>query len=202
MHVDLFTLYLIIIGTLLASACLTYWGAPDPSRPQYVAAAVGGRLRHARGGLLHRSVPRGPARGAGLGAEQPGHPERLSAGAERRGRAQRAAVPRRLAGPAGRHGADLGRRGLFRAEPGLDLCRLSHRAGQRHDGLGTAALPGIEIAVAAAHRGGRDQPCTRCSTWVAASSRPGGWPGTARPRRCWPAISPCTRACCIPSCCP
>ena len=25
MHVDLFTLYLIIIGTLLASACLTYW---------------------------------------------------------------------------------------------------------------------------------------------------------------------------------
>ena len=54
MHVDLFTLYLIIIGTLLASACLTYWEHLDPSRPQYVAAAVGGRLRHARGGLLHR----------------------------------------------------------------------------------------------------------------------------------------------------
>ena len=158
-------------------------GAPDPSRPQYVATAAGGRLRHARGGLLHRPVPRRPARSAGLGAEQSGHPGRLSAGAERRGRAQRAAVSRRLAGTAGRHGSDLGRRGLFGAEPGLDLCqRLSHRAGQRPDRLGAVALSGAETAAAVAHRGGRDRP--------ARAALPGpqlhpalvggqGWPGRA-----------------------
>ena len=68
MHVDLFTLYLIIIGTLLASACLTYWEhRPIPAAVRRYGCWRPASPRSRR--VAPSPVPRRPARSAGLGAE-------------------------------------------------------------------------------------------------------------------------------------
>ena len=141
-----------------------------------------------------------PCPGAGLGAEQPGHPERLSAGAERRGRAQRAAVPP-LAGPAGRHGADLGRRGY--SGQNLVWTYVSAFPIALVSGMTAWELLRCqaEIAVAAAHRGGRDQPAR--AALPGSQLRPalvGGRHGAAA--QMLASNITMYEACCIPSCCP
>ena len=183
MHVDLFTLYLIIIGTLLASACLTYWEhRTHPGRSTSLRLLAAGFATLAAGCsiALYRAALPGVL-GSALSnlVILGGYLLVLNAVAALNGRLYRAGslgllgVMALIWAGAGYSGQNL----VWTYVSAFPIALVSGLTA-----WGAVALSGAETAAAVAHRGGRDRP--------ARAALPGpqlhpalvggqGWPGRA-----------------------
>ena len=183
MHVDLFTLYLIIIGTLLASACLTYWEhRTHPGRSTSLRLLAAGFATLAAGCsiALYRAALPGVL-GSALSnlVILGGYLLVLNAVAALNGRLYRAGslgllgVMALIWAGAGYSGQNL----VWTYVSAFPIALVSGLTA-----WGVVALSGAETAAAVAHRGGRDRP--------ARAALPGpqlhpalvggqGWPGRA-----------------------